>query len=209
MHFRPVVTPYIFLGVDRVITEAADQLDESEVLSRVGLVARKHLEYVSFFEAAEAARGRQDFHRWLGVRQSDQTENRPNRPDPHKCPHFAPPTSVSSEQVFHVGRLDGLTLSRRDRPLLRDRYVNHVRVCAIVIEKPTPYYSSENFEDYPKILSLSLSVSFSRRCKDSRVNPAGIEYLRSSNCPVVQTRALRVIATRSRDDEVTWMPACR
>lgn len=63
MHFRPVVTPYIFLGVDRVIAEAADKLDESEVLSRVSLVARKHAEYVLFFEGAETARGCQDFHR--------------------------------------------------------------------------------------------------------------------------------------------------
>jgi len=91
MHFRPVVTPYIFLGVDRVITEAADQLDESEVLSRVGLVARKHAEYVILLEGAETARGCQDFHRRLGVRQTNQAENRPN---PHKRPHFAPPTSV-------------------------------------------------------------------------------------------------------------------
>ena len=57
MHFRPVVTPYNFLGVDRIITEAIDQLDESEVLSRVGLVTRKHAQYILLLKGTETARG--------------------------------------------------------------------------------------------------------------------------------------------------------
>lgn len=64
MHFRSVVIPCIFLAdVDRVITEVADQLDESEVLSCVGFVAQKHAEYVLLLEGVETVRGCQDFHR--------------------------------------------------------------------------------------------------------------------------------------------------
>lgn len=120
MHLRPVVTPYIFLGVDRVIAEAADKLDESEVLSRVSLVARKHAEYVLLLEGAETARGCQDFHLRLGARQTDQTENRPN---PHKCPHFSPPTRSISRRSINWGRFNTFVPRSRRSPS-RDRYVD-------------------------------------------------------------------------------------
>lgn len=170
MYFRPVVTPYIFLGVDRVIAEAADELDESEVLSRIGLVARQHAEYVLLLEGAETARGCQDFHLRLGARQTDQTEN---RPDPHKCPHFSPP-SVPSDEVFRAGVPigDDLTPSCRDlaraslKGSIRGTIVDHVRIYAIVIGRKL--HSGENFRFESPEIFLTREKWPSRRDSRSR-----------------------------------------
>lgn len=80
-HFWPADAPYIPL--DRVIVEAADQFDEGVVLDRVGLVARKHAEYLLILEGGETS-GRQDIYRFFGARPTDRTENRPSSQErPH------------------------------------------------------------------------------------------------------------------------------
>lgn len=67
VHFQSIVVPYIFLRADRVIAKL-DKLNEGEILGRVALVVREHVQYIVLFEFIDTVRGRQDVNRGLGKR---------------------------------------------------------------------------------------------------------------------------------------------